>query len=140
MVYSKSSHTFEPAAPAQKGGLFEAEIEAQLPEEEVKDCREINSGKAGTALIVPLWFASGFHRAMLSALSQEEEEYEALNFVAALSLGQRAYSIPTLGLPPLSEIIGKGVTAHDGYHSNKRSTSSWLPTAASTYSSLKRRE
>ena len=138
MEYCASYQTIEPAAPSKKGGLFEAEIEAQLPdEEEVKDCGEINSGKAGTALIVPLWFASGFHHAMLSALNQEEE-YEALNFVAAWSLGQRAYSIPTLGLPPLSQIIAHGVTTARDNDRSKRDAPSWLPTAASTYATLKR--
>jgi hypothetical protein len=78
---------------------------------------------------------------MLSALNQEEEEYEALNFVAAWSLGQRAYSIPTLGLPPLSEIIiPLGGATHDDNHSNKKKSDSpsWLPAAKSTYAMLKR--
>ena len=101
----------------------------------MKDTAEINSGKAGTALIVPLWFASGFHDAMLSALNQEEE-YEALNFVAAWSLGQRAYSIPTLGLPPFSRIITGG--DEDRSKKRKKKKPSWLPTAASTYATLKR--
>jgi hypothetical protein len=91
-------------------------------------------------LIVPLWFACGFHRAMLSALSQEEEEYEALNFVAAWSLGQRAYSIPTLGLPPLAEIIARDRTVGENDHAEREEApiSSWLPTVASTYATLKR--
>ena len=102
----------------------------------MKDSGEISSGKAGTALIVPLWFVSGFHHAILSALNQEEE-YEALNFVAAWSLGQRAYSIPTLGLPPFSQIIEHDGTASDDNNS-KRDAPSWLPTAASTYAALKK--
>jgi hypothetical protein len=77
---------------------------------------------------------------MLSALNQEEVEveYGALNFVAAWSLGQRAYSIPTLGLPPLSEIIAHDGTVSDNKRLKSRDAPSWLPTAVSTYATLKR--
>ncbi|MHB8567421.1 MAG: hypothetical protein ACYC9U_10025, partial [Nitrososphaerales archaeon] len=75
-------------------------------------CSEIDSGKAGTALILPLWFASGFHSALSSSLSREDE-YGALNFVAAWSLGYRSYTIQTLGLPPLSDIVAGSTVAHD---------------------------
>lgn len=106
----------------------------------MKDTQGISSGKAGTALIVPLWFASGFHHTMLSVLNQKEAgvEYGALDFVAAWSLGQRAYSIPTLGLPPLSEIIARGGAAQNDDHSNEKRRGSWLPTVVSTYATLKR--
>ena len=124
MDYCESAQAFEPAAPAKKGGLFEAEVEARL-QEEVKDCSEIDSGKAGTALILPLWFATGFHSALSSSLSQEDE-YGALNFVSAWSLGYRSYTIQTLGLPPLSDIAAGSTVAHD----HRRS-------ASSTYAILK---
>lgn len=47
---------------------------------------------------MPLWYAAGFHNAV-SGLLSSSEEYSALSFIAAWSLGYRSYTIPTLGLP-----------------------------------------
>lgn len=124
MDYSESTQETESSAAAKKGGLYEAEIKARLSQEEVKDCEEIFSGKAGTVLILPLWFATGFHSAVSGLLSQSDE-YSALNFVAAWSLGYRSYTIPTLGLPSsLSEIIigdgGRGSRSNSPYETLKK--------------------